>query len=373
MKSFSNGGTGGGGGNSSSTQAKLDFFANINKVPKEPPALPPEMKPTSNATPTSLDVLSQLERHIYKMELDTKANEHFPDDATNTSATTTMTQIETNRMKFNNRYGDHENLLNTGISNVASGTALCYDADNDDDPEPHGGFKRASESRNSTIAVSGGGTTSGAGGAISKVKKPISRTVSDTKNAETTVKIMRMGIKKMDDGGGAQSTATTTTTATSSATKPIVLMSPLTSKKKEDTILLEHEKISLNARSRAIAQMQQQQQQPKTNVALQPRRQIDRETLRHTVTQPNGGGGASASVPRPRDRSAQVNFACDHFCICDACVSASVCTSHRWESKQSHVSRVLVTIQNAHTHTMRSIIFIYRYIVEMVQASIRLH
>lgn len=260
------------------TKAKMDFFATIND--KETPVSLKQVT-SQPATTTSIDVLNKLEQHINQMELDTKTNELF-------SAIPAQPLI-----KMNNRYGDHTNLLNTGISNVASGTALCYDADNDDDHEP-AEFKRASESRNSTIAVSGASRMNGNGiGNLSKVKKPVSRAMSDTKNAETTVKIMRL--KKADDETKAEQTARPP------IGKPMhAMMSPLTNKKKEDTILMEADKISLNSRARAVATASSTAQpliQPSS--APMPRRIVDRETLRHTVTPPTGSN-------RPKERVVQV-------------------------------------------------------------------
>lgn len=263
------------------TKAKMDFFATIND--KETPVSLKQVT-VQPATTTSIDVLNKLEQHINQMELDTKTNELF-------SAIPAQPRI-----KMNNRYGDHANLLNTGISNVTSGTALCYDADNDDDPEP-AEFKRASESRNSTIAVSSSGASRGNGngiGSLSKVKKPVSRAMSDTKNAETTVKIMRL--KKADDDDAK---------AEQSVRPPIgkpmhAMMSPLTNKKKEDTILMEADKISLNSRARAVANASSTAQQLiQPSSAPMPRRIVDRETLRHTVTPPAGSN-------RPKERVVQV-------------------------------------------------------------------
>lgn len=263
------------------SRAKMEFFATNNDK-----TAPVSLKQVTSqpATTTSIDVLNKLEQHINQMELDTKTNELF-------SAIPAQPLI-----KINNRYGDHTNLLNTGISNVTSGTALCYDADNDDDPEP-AEFKRASESRNSTIAVSSSGASRANGngiGSLSKVKKPVSRAMSDTKNAETTVKIMRL--KKADDDD---------TKAEQSARPPIgkpmhAMMSPLTNKKKEDTILMEADKISLNSRARAVANASSTAQQVlQPSSAPMPRRIVDRETLRHTVTPPAG-------TNRPKERVVQV-------------------------------------------------------------------
>lgn len=263
------------------TKAKMDFFATIND--KEAPVSLKQVT-SQPATSTSIDVLNKLEQHINQMEIDTKTNELF-------SAIPTQPLI-----KMNNRYGDHTNLLNTGISNVTSGTALCYDADNDDDPEP-AEFKRASESRNSTIAVSSSGASRGNGngiGNLSKAKKPVSRAMSDTKNAETTVKIMRLKKTDDDDAKAAES-------ARPPIGKPMIaMMSPLTNKKKEDTILMEADKVSLNSRARAVPNATAQQLiQPSS--APMPRRIVDRETLRHTVTPPAG-------TNRPKERVIQVKM-----------------------------------------------------------------
>lgn len=231
-------------------KAKKDFF-NSNKDPVDG---------AHKVHVSSTDALNQLEKHIHQMEIDSKTNSIFDPKPK------PMTKVT-------NRYGDHENLLNTGISNVTSGTALCYEADEDDEPEHN--FKRGAASRSSTSAV----VTSKL--PKTKTTKPVNRTASDTKNVENTIKMMRIALKKQDN----------VVAGTNGKESPIRdstgPLSPLSIKKKEDMVFVETEKVTAN-------------QKPIEVQNTHKNRLKNLETLRHNIT--------TAGTSRSRDREAQVIF-----------------------------------------------------------------
>lgn len=231
-------------------KAKKDFF-NSKKDP---------LDASHKVQVSSTDALNQLEKHINKMEIDSKTNSIFDPKPKP-------------MVKVTNRYGDHENLLNTGISNVTSGTALCYEADEDDEPENP--FKRGAASRSSTSAV----VTSKL--PKSKTTKPVNRTASDTKNVENTIKMMRIALKKQDNvvtGANGKEVGDVR-----DSTGPL---SPLSIKKKEDMVFVETEK---NTNQKPI-EVQNTHKNRLKNL----------ETLRHNIT--------TAGTSRSRDREAQVIF-----------------------------------------------------------------
>lgn len=232
-------------------KAKKDFF-NSNKDPVDG---------SHKVHVSSTDALNQLEKHIHQMEIDSKTNSIFDPKPKP-------------MIKVTNRYGDHENLLNTGISNVTSGAALCYEADEDDEPEQN--FKRGVASRSSTSAV----VTSKL---LPKTKttKPVNRTASDTKNVENTIKMMRIALKKQENVVGG--TNGNEIGDVRDSTGPL---SPLSIKKKEDMVFVETEKIT--------------NQKPVEVQNTHKNRLKNLETLRHNIT--------TAGTSRSRDREAQVIF-----------------------------------------------------------------
>lgn len=164
---------------------------------------------------SSIDVLEQLGKQIFKMEK----------DSINTSSNSGP--IASNQMvQIANRYGNHENLLNTGISNVASNsTGLCCESPDSDNKTID--FNRENVYRKST----GGDaclTTKLLQKPTIKTIKPINRTASDTKKVENSVKMLRLGIKKQDEINNEQ------------------MHLPLNNKKKEDTIILTPPDISVS-------------------------------------------------------------------------------------------------------------------------------
>ncbi|KAJ6650115.1 MAP/microtubule affinity-regulating kinase 3 [Pseudolycoriella hygida] len=205
---------------------------------------------------SSSDALNQLEKHIHQIEIDSKTNSIFDPKPKP-------------MIKVTNRYGDHENLLNTGISNVTSGTALCYEADEDNEPESS--FQRGAASRSSTSAVTSK--------IVSKTKstKPVNRTASDTQNVENTVKMMRIALKKDNVLSG------TNVKRISDTKDSDVTLSPLNIKKKEDVAFLD----TLKLPSQKQIDVQNTHKNRLKNL----------ETLRHNI--------ASAGTTRSRDREAQ--------------------------------------------------------------------
>lgn len=281
-------------------QARMDFFTTKLRT-----AEPLAARPTTTVTPpapSSIDMLNQLEKHIHQMELDSKANEIFA--AKEPPPIKPMT-------KMTNRYGDHENLLNTGISNVASGTGLCYDGtDDDEDLEPRQFQRGTGQARNSTLGVSLSATP--------KVSKPIGRTVSDTKNVESVVKSIRLGLKKMDED--LKTTAANRAAAAAAAAKTKApaannyqpstnnngTLSPLTNKKKEDTIMVNSDRDRLPphrprppvANAAAAATTATTSQAAAATTTTPTKRYVDRETLRHAITSPTASRLKDAASAR---------------------------------------------------------------------------
>lgn len=295
-------------------QARMDFFTNPIQRTATPLAARP---PTSSQTqPSSIDMLNQLEKHINQMEIDSKANEVF--------ASPTNEMPVKQMIKMTNRYGDHENLLNTGISNVASGTGLCFDGTDgdDDDLEPRPFQRGASQARNSTLGVSLS--------AAPKVGKPVGRTVSDTKNVESVVRSIRLGLKKMDDdlkttaanrlsAAAAKAKIQQQQAAQNSQYQPSSngsTISPLTNKKKEDTIMVaDRDRLPLphGHRPRVVAatpttsagtaSANSQSGTAAAGASTPTKRFVDRDTLRHAITSPTTSRLKEAS----NVRNTQVN------------------------------------------------------------------
>ncbi|XP_055921752.1 serine/threonine-protein kinase MARK2 isoform X18 [Eupeodes corollae] len=112
--------------------------------------------------------LGSIEKHINQVE------ESFKQSSKQNAC---IDEIKVEIIKKSKRYGEHENLLQPGISDMASGQDFGYlpgsrGTESDGESE----FQRGSEARNSTGAYSK---------AIATTQKPkISRTASDTKNSE---------------------------------------------------------------------------------------------------------------------------------------------------------------------------------------------
>ncbi|GAB0096129.1 MAP/microtubule affinity-regulating kinase 3 [Sergentomyia squamirostris] len=163
-------------------------------VEKKSPAPPPpkvEAASGEDATLTSIDVLNKLQKQINDMEVYTKMN---PPPKTEDTVDKVV------KGQKSGRYQANENLLQPGLSNIASRQGLGYlnrgeGAETDDDEEAIHPveFKRGADGRNST-----GGALGLASKFLPKTKmaKPVIRTASDTKNVENTVKLIREGLKK---------------------------------------------------------------------------------------------------------------------------------------------------------------------------------
>lgn len=125
----------------------------------------------------SLSVLQNLERQIHTMEFDTRMNAERSADVLDAKKDRPV------------HYGELPSLLNTGISDV-SGNGFGYmdktgESDSDDNLGPSS-FNRGEDSRSSTS----GAYTSAASRKI-KTTRVVNRTASDSKNAETTAKLLR--------------------------------------------------------------------------------------------------------------------------------------------------------------------------------------
>lgn len=419
------------------SQARLDFFAgpSLAKQSSPRPRPQPLQSQTTAAQPptvasaadniTSIDMLNKLERQINQMELEHKANELFPLSGVGSQPhqhRQHLEQLDNQQprslppikpmVKVTNRYGDHENLLNTGISNVSSGQALCHtggDDDDDDDADlrPRE-FQRATQTRNSTLGVSTARTTP-------KATKPIGRTVSDTKNVESVVKTIRLGLKKMDEdfrntvahraaavaaaktAAIAEAKAAATAAAAAAANggqsyqyqphgqqhygqqqhgQHAGTMSPLTSKKKEDTIIVAEPRVGRPMAQAAASPHQQQPQPQRMRPTMAPLAQIpshqastqsasakqrfaDRDTLRHAITSPT----ASRSRDSSSSRAAQVTHSFARiYCLCIVLWFVTVKISvNTWTGVNiSHfISRHYLS--DEHVYRLRRLCVLYKY------------
>lgn len=144
--------------------------------------LPPKPAHSSpiEAEDQSLSVLQNLERQIHTMEFDTRMNAERSDRSADVLDSKKDRPVH---------YGELPSLLNTGISDVAGNGFGYMDKAGDSDSDEHLGpssFKRGEDSRSSTSGAF-------ASSASRKVKatRVINRTASDSKNAETTAKLLR--------------------------------------------------------------------------------------------------------------------------------------------------------------------------------------
>ncbi|XP_055838977.1 serine/threonine-protein kinase MARK2 isoform X6 [Episyrphus balteatus] len=155
--------------------------------------------------------LGSIEKHINQVE------ESFKQSSKQNAC---IDEMKVEIIKKSKRYGEHENLLQPGISDMASGQDFGYlpgsrGAESDSESE----FQRGSEARNSTGAYSK---------AITTTQKPkISRTASDTKNSGVIA--IRAALKpkqsvatkdiQLDAIAVAKNAANTTSSAATSAAK----------------------------------------------------------------------------------------------------------------------------------------------------------
>ncbi|XP_017468247.1 PREDICTED: serine/threonine-protein kinase MARK2 isoform X1 [Rhagoletis zephyria] len=116
--------------------------------------------------------LGSIEKHIFEMEESFKKMEHIRQPS--------IEELKMDRKKQSKRYGETENLLQPGNSEMASGTGFSYlpppsDLENSSDSITD--FQRGTGARSSVGAYSKGVTA--------PYKTKITRTSSDTKNSET--------------------------------------------------------------------------------------------------------------------------------------------------------------------------------------------
>lgn len=127
----------------------------------------------------SLSVLQTLERQINTMEFDTRMKQE--------RSTEPIAAAEPKKERPVH-YGELPSLLNTGISDVA-GNGFGYmdkpGSDSDENLTP-ASFKRGEDSRSST-----GGAIGSTYARKLKTTRTVNRTVSDSKNAENTAKLLR--------------------------------------------------------------------------------------------------------------------------------------------------------------------------------------
>ncbi|XP_061514948.1 MAP/microtubule affinity-regulating kinase 3 isoform X30 [Anopheles gambiae] len=187
------------------------YSLKLSDITRAPAAAPAEPKMATNGGVAaeqpnaesvdvhSLSVLQTLERQINTMEFDERMKQRrdLLLQPPGSPGSPIMSSASMARRKDQRpvHYGELPSLLNTGISDVATGNGFGYldredsGANDDSDDElahaRQNAFKRGEEGRSST------------GGATGYSMKPkatriINRTVSDTKNAEAAVKTIRL-------------------------------------------------------------------------------------------------------------------------------------------------------------------------------------
>ncbi|XP_058837271.1 serine/threonine-protein kinase MARK1-like isoform X13 [Topomyia yanbarensis] len=169
--------------NEQNTRGQIDirdgYSLKLSDITRVASADKPDDSDPAQCEDRSLSVLQNLERQINTMEFDTRMN---------ADRTTDLKETKKERPVH---YGELPSLLNSGISDVA-GNGFGYmeraGSDSDDELTPSS-FKRGEDSRCST----GGAVTSNSLAYARRMKtaRPVNRTVSDTKNAENSAKLIR--------------------------------------------------------------------------------------------------------------------------------------------------------------------------------------
>lgn len=236
--------------------------------------------PKSSGIETSLDVLKDLEKRINRIEMNEKLKQSI-------NSRNGMSDRGTQSTK--NQYADRENLTKAGLNSSSTlSTNLEQTEEN----------KISFFERNSNVRSSTGGTI-----ALKTIidentsndddflcKKPITRTVSDTKSIENSLQKLR--INYMQKQFGQQQLQKQQSLQQNNSTAAIVVnsrehitsfagskngpLSPLTSKKKENAIIVDKTKLTTNTINDS---------HPNTNISkLSHSSSLKRETLRHPIT-----------------------------------------------------------------------------------------
>uniref|UniRef100_A0A182X092 non-specific serine/threonine protein kinase n=1 Tax=Anopheles quadriannulatus TaxID=34691 RepID=A0A182X092_ANOQN len=187
------------------------YSLKLSDITRAPPAAPAEPKMATNGGVAaeqpnsesvdvhSLSVLQTLERQINTMEFDERMKQRrdLLLQPPGSPGSPIMSSAAMARRKDQRpvHYGELPSLLNTGISDVATGNGFGYldredsGANDDSDDElahaRQNAFKRGEEGRSSTGGATGYSVKP-------KATRIINRTVSDTKNAEAAVKTIRL-------------------------------------------------------------------------------------------------------------------------------------------------------------------------------------
>lgn len=237
----------------------------------------------------SLSILHNIESQIDQFEKEMKTrDEDIPDGIQLNGG---IGEQATKYRLVSNRYGQHENLLNSGISDISSKTGLCAvdddkgDTDDDENQNKTDDFKRGVPGRNSTGGSIGITNKLSMAGGKAKIVKPVARTASDTKNAETTVKLLRLGLKKMVNHKNDTDYKTIRNTEPIHRDAIKSPMSPLSKHKKEDIIYVNRKDSSDSIRSSSSTTAQQNQQHPPPKI-LQMRKVANNssgEVLKHPI------------------------------------------------------------------------------------------
>ncbi|XP_055620460.1 serine/threonine-protein kinase MARK1-like isoform X23 [Toxorhynchites rutilus septentrionalis] len=145
------------------------------------PPIRTDSDPSQGVDDQSLSVLQNLERQINTLEFDTRMK----------AAERSVELLDTKKERPVH-YGELPSLLNTGISDVAgNGFGYMDKAGSDSDDElVSRTFKRGQDSRSSTGGVMTSSPSSPYGRKF-RTTRIVNRTVSDSKNAENTAKLMR--------------------------------------------------------------------------------------------------------------------------------------------------------------------------------------
>ena len=161
-----------------------DYFMKLSDLDVVPKKSDKPIDNEQNEDDATSLLLESLSKQIHNMEFDSILKK-------NTEEAVEPSMID----KKINRYAELGCLLNTGISDIASGTGLCYLERNPNETDEEIGspiFKRGDDSRNSTSCAIGHEKYASI---KPRPNRPASRTASDSKNIET-VRQMRQNLIK---------------------------------------------------------------------------------------------------------------------------------------------------------------------------------
>lgn len=240
--------------------------------------------PKSPGVETSLEVLKDLEKRINRIEMNEKLKQSINGrKLTGTDGNAVGGKL----VQIKNQYADRENLTKAGLDSASTSSAGLDQSDENDSSF----FQRNSDGRSSigaTIALKAiiDAKPSNGDGAFSSTK-PVSRTVSDTKSVENSVRKLRISYmqkqlgqqhiqKQQNHATAAMVVVNSREHISSFAGSKSGPLSPLTSKKKENTIVVDKTKLTTSTAADSSRN---------TNTSkLSHSSSLKRETLRHPIT-----------------------------------------------------------------------------------------